>query len=432
MPALSFLKKIAGQPRYAGTSGEREACTMISTEFANLGCDVEKEETEYIQSERYLVYSRLILLGVMFLLFASPRWIHPLLVVTLIVGLSAFWSRIHPWIELKLARTSSNNVVATINPDKEERLILCGHYDSSRVIGGFTQRHQRALLGIAPFLSLVLMLYIVLLFGRGVGLLVTDGFDVATLFQSTSAMTGLWGIIWLFYVILFGGMGIAGTYFLLTYLSEKMSYGADDNASGIAVMLEVARILKGIDLNLRVDFACFAAEEKGLFGSRKWVNKHVQELDRTRTYILNLDCVGRGKTFFINKGLGAIFKKRSDPMLFNMVCSSCSDLQYPYREGWGGASDHAEFLRKKLRCCAIMRCDEVRASIAHKVLRRVFGIPIRGEVISFMDWIHTKRDVVEQIDEERLDETTQLVMKFIEKLNGKVSSDRLDDMWGGS
>ncbi|MDY6833334.1 MAG: M28 family peptidase [Chloroflexota bacterium] len=404
---------------------------MIVSEFTNLGCDVEKEETEYIQSERYLVLSRLMLLWVIVLFFVSAKWIHPLLAVTLIVAVSAFWSRIYPWIELKLARTSSNNVVATMNPENKERLMLCGHYDSSRVIGGFARRYQRAFIGIAPFMSLVLTLYPVLLFGRGIGLLIADGFDVATLFQSTDGMTGLWGNVWLFYVILFSGVAVAAIYSLFTYLSEKVSYGADDNASGVAVMLEVARILRGIDLNLRVDFACFAAEEKGLFGSRKWVNKHVRELDRTRTYVLNLDCVGRGKTFFINKGLGLIFKKRSDPMLFDMVCNSCVDLGYSYREGWGGASDHAEFVRKKLRCCAIMRCDEVKANVAHKALRRVFGIPIRSQVISFMDWIHTEDDVVEHIDEERLNETTKLVMRFIEKLNDHVSGDSLDCARGG-
>jgi FMN phosphatase YigB (HAD superfamily) len=43
--------------------------------------------------------------------------------------------------------------------------------------------------------------------------------------------------------------------------------GADDNASGIAVLLEVARILKTANLRRGVCYAAFGGEEQGLFGS---------------------------------------------------------------------------------------------------------------------------------------------------------------------
>jgi Zn-dependent M28 family amino/carboxypeptidase len=43
--------------------------------------------------------------------------------------------------------------------------------------------------------------------------------------------------------------------------------GADDNASGIAVLLEAARVLKQVDLRRGVCYAAFGGEEQGLFGS---------------------------------------------------------------------------------------------------------------------------------------------------------------------
>jgi FMN phosphatase YigB (HAD superfamily) len=46
--------------------------------------------------------------------------------------------------------------------------------------------------------------------------------------------------------------------------------GADDDASGVAAVLELARILKGVQLKKRgVMFAAFGGEEQGLWGSRK-------------------------------------------------------------------------------------------------------------------------------------------------------------------
>lgn len=418
MSTLSFVEKIASKPRFAGTAGEQDAYTLISDEFENLGCEVEREETEYIKSERYLTFWGLTILWLTLLLLASPRLIHPLLVCAGIIVLFAFQTIIYPRIELRFARSKSTNIIATVNPEKDHRLIICGHYDSARVMSKFAQRNQKTLMNIAPFISLVIMLYVVLLFVRGLQLLATDGFNIYT----SDGMTGVWEFIWLFYVVLLGVIAIPATYILLAHLTNKISHGADDNASGIAVMLEAARRLKDDNLNLRIDFACFAAEERGLFGSRKWVNKHIKEFDKDRTYVLNLDCVGRGKKFFINKGLGIIRKKKADPMLFNIVCSACSELHYPYQEAWGGSSDHAEFLRKKLKCCAIMRCDEIKANVAHKTLRRIFRIPIRSDVISFMDWIHTETDVSDRMDETRLEETTQLTIRFVEKLDQQVTA----------
>lgn len=53
-------------------------------------------------------------------------------------------------------------------------------------------------------------------------------------------------------------------------LSEKPSVsapGADDNACGVAALLELSRLLRGVPLKRGVLFAAFGGEEQGLFGS---------------------------------------------------------------------------------------------------------------------------------------------------------------------
>jgi aminopeptidase N len=69
--------------------------------------------------------------------------------------------------------------------------------------------------------------------------------------------------------------------------------GADDNASGIAVMLEMARSLKDNPLPRTLVFIAFTGEETGKLGSRHYV-RHGNAYPADRSIaMLNLDTVGR-------------------------------------------------------------------------------------------------------------------------------------------
>ena len=69
--------------------------------------------------------------------------------------------------------------------------------------------------------------------------------------------------------------------------------GADDNAAGVATMLEVARILNATPLNQTVYFIAFGGEETGLDGSRRWLADNPDLHDRI-VVAINLDCVASG------------------------------------------------------------------------------------------------------------------------------------------
>jgi hypothetical protein len=68
--------------------------------------------------------------------------------------------------------------------------------------------------------------------------------------------------------------------------------GADDNASGVAGMLEIARTLKANPVNSTVMAVAFTAEETGLGGSSFLVKNFPLDLSKVRM-MLNLDMVGR-------------------------------------------------------------------------------------------------------------------------------------------
>ncbi|MEJ2887695.1 M28 family metallopeptidase [Actinomycetospora aeridis] len=72
--------------------------------------------------------------------------------------------------------------------------------------------------------------------------------------------------------------------------------GADDNASGVAGVLEMARLLVGHPLAAAVQFILFGGEEEGLFGSLAHVDG-LTAAERTRLRaVLNMDMIGTRNT----------------------------------------------------------------------------------------------------------------------------------------
>ncbi len=67
--------------------------------------------------------------------------------------------------------------------------------------------------------------------------------------------------------------------------------GADDNATGIASILEIARILYDVELKDEIQFVAFSGEEQGLWGSTAYA-QHLQDTDTNLIRLINLDMVG--------------------------------------------------------------------------------------------------------------------------------------------
>ena len=116
--------------------------------------------------------------------------------------------------------------------------------------------------------------------------------------------------------------------------------GADDNASGTAVVLGLARSFAASGGASRtLVFVLFGAEELGLIGSRHYVNRPVVPLDRT-VAMVNFDMVGRLQGRILNVG-GADSGSRiralvSDAAQLEGVALELNGSPY-------GPSDHSRF-----------------------------------------------------------------------------------------
>jgi hypothetical protein len=124
--------------------------------------------------------------------------------------------------------------------------------------------------------------------------------------------------------------------------------GADDNASGTAGVLELARVfapMKG-KLDRGILFASFSGEELGLLGSAEWVKEPTLPLDKCIA-MLNMDMIGRikdNKVYIGGVGTGSTFK----PVLEQAQKESKSDFKIEYSAGGYSASDHTSFVAKKI------------------------------------------------------------------------------------
>jgi Peptidase family M28/PDZ domain/PA domain len=130
-----------------------------------------------------------------------------------------------------------------------------------------------------------------------------------------------------------------------SHTSGQIHYGADDNASGTAVLLQLAERLSRAQLKpaRTVVFAAFSAEELGLHGSRQYVNSPPLPLSSTKTMV-NLDMVGR-----LRDNRLTIFGTRSAKEFSDMVLEEAQKLGLQVTESDGiGRSDHMSFYNKKI------------------------------------------------------------------------------------
>lgn len=130
--------------------------------------------------------------------------------------------------------------------------------------------------------------------------------------------------------------------------TEKLIHnGADDNASGSAALIELAKMLKGSKLkNNNYLLLAFSGEELGLFGSKYYTEHPAADLSAAN-YMINMDMVGRlndsTKTVTIG-GYG------TSPLWGSLLPSISTDQAFisKYDSSGSGPSDHTSFYRKDI------------------------------------------------------------------------------------
>jgi len=139
------------------------------------------------------------------------------------------------------------------------------------------------------------------------------------------------------------GQGGAGS---LAPWTTAIHNGADDNASGTATLLEIARRLatSGQKPQRRIVFIAFTGEERGLLGSDYYIRNPRFPLESTIA-MFNLDMVGRLKDEKLAV-YGTGTAREFDPLVVSL-CGKYG-FQLTKHPGGYGPSDHAKFYGKKI------------------------------------------------------------------------------------
>nr|MBC8294246.1 M28 family peptidase [Pelagibacterales bacterium] len=119
----------------------------------------------------------------------------------------------------------------------------------------------------------------------------------------------------------------------------KIHNGADDNASGVALMLDLASKLRDNNkVNNNYLFIAFSGEELGLLGSNYFVKNPTIDI-KTVNYMINMDMVGR----LNNERSLAIYGLGTSPIFKQTIKSNNEDFKIIENESGVGPSDQTSF-----------------------------------------------------------------------------------------
>jgi hypothetical protein len=156
-----------------------------------------------------------------------------------------------------------------------------------------------------------------------------------------------------------GGMG-----------SNTFFPGANDNASGISLLLSLAKYYAVNPARYTIGFICFAGEEAGLLGSKYFTEHPLVPLNRIR-FLTNVDLVGTGE-----EGI-TVVNASEFPSEFSLLTKLNDEGKYLAKvnaRGKAANSDHYWFTEKSVPAFFIYTLGGIKAY--HDVFDRSATLPL--------------------------------------------------------
>ena len=136
----------------------------------------------------------------------------------------------------------------------------------------------------------------------------------------------------------FDHLGFGGEGSLYRDSIKAIHNGADDNASGVAILLNLAAKLKKKNTKNNYLFITFSGEEMGLLGSNYFVKNPTIDTKKV-SYMINMDMVGRLK----KDSALAIYGTGTSPVFKQTLKSNNDNFKLIQQESGVGPSDHTSF-----------------------------------------------------------------------------------------
>jgi hypothetical protein len=133
-------------------------------------------------------------------------------------------------------------------------------------------------------------------------------------------------------------LGFGGEGSLFRDEEKAIHNGADDNASGVALMLNLAGKLKNTNTSNNYLFMAFSGEEMGLLGSNYFTKNTTVDASKIN-YMINMDMVGRMKA----DSTLAVYGVGTSPMFKQTLTANNDSFKLVENESGVGPSDHTSF-----------------------------------------------------------------------------------------
>ncbi len=384
--ALNYIKELA-IPRRVGTPGEEQAAQYIFNTFERHGLEPRMERFEFSDPVFLLnkILTPLTIVVTFLAAYVLPRL--PLLSVMLSIMVMAcgmYVSRnmaAFAYALRNVGKTGTyHNVIAASEPTEataKGHVIVGAHYDSISARRRLFSGYGSYVLGIVALLGIVLFSIFIIT----VSILTLVGVEVAF----ADPVKLIWSSI---IVVVFLPSVITG--------EGNESSGAVDNASGVAVVLELARVFaQEKPQHLRLSFIAFAAEEKMLLGSVSYLRRHRIELDSSNTYVIVFDSPAFRGSFGYNKNFG-FPPRETAPYLNKLIRESAATLGIEVRAiGLAGtAGDHVPFVESGFHATGIGTMSK-----------------------DLLNVIHTKNDTLESVDIRNLEAAGIIGQELIHRID---------------
>jgi Peptidase family M28 len=217
------------------------------------------------------------------------------------------------------------------------------------------------------------------------------------------------------------------------HLDSTEGPGACDNASGVAVLIELARYFKKMEKQVpcRLKFIALGGEEIGMVGSRVYVSKHNQELKNCEL-LFNIDTVGGSEEIYVEMrgGVQGISQEKGRSQIPEQMAN----------KAWRDSENKWRLLNKVQDIALDASClpDWLTAAIEesgkelgttivpsrqmgsdHLIFAQA-GIPATDIAISGCK-LHSPEDTPGQISKESLEKAGNLVAGVVQKAMSRLS-----------
>ncbi len=335
---LYTLVEQMAYPRFIGTPGEKRVIAQIKTEFQKRGFGPADVTSQHINPTTWMASIFLqsltgtiaaIIFGILLTwTYAGPLFLW-IWLAAFITAAIFFVSRMDS-TRWTVGTVETENIFVRVPPQKEKHgtILFSGHFDTKSQSYPAFVRAVFYVLGIllgVPFLLVMLVNLLLVTFGQ------PDNAILSILAQVLGWPAGA-----CFFLLLFNLVG-------------NKSVGAADNATGTAIVLELARYFKergGLD-HYETIFAAFAAEEVGVVGSAFWAKEYGSNLDPATAYMFNFDMVGKPGLQYM--GYIGFRKKPTNRKLNPLVVKIASELNIPMATFWmpiGAMTDRFPFAKR--------------------------------------------------------------------------------------